>query len=157
MTVIFSHKFYNPPLRFSSYQGKAGHAPHKMPFSVYFSDTDPYGVVWHGSFAKYLEKARVELFKSRGIEMYAPQNPQGNIFCIKHQEQAFHFPARYGDPLEVETIVDVENNRKLVFTQTVKNTASGQDIMTATSVTLVVDQHFNRVAPIPNDIVSKLA
>ena len=36
---------------------------------VLYSDTDSYGVVWHGAYTKWFEAARVELVEMLGLDL----------------------------------------------------------------------------------------
>ena len=40
---------------------------HILEQKVYYSDTDSYGVVWHGSYLRWLEMGRVELCAMMGL------------------------------------------------------------------------------------------
>ena len=41
---------------------------------VYYSDTDAYGVVWHGAYLRWLEKGRVDLCNDLGIDLVTMKN-----------------------------------------------------------------------------------
>ena len=36
---------------------------------VYYADTDSYGVVWHGSYLRWMEKGRVDLCETLGLDL----------------------------------------------------------------------------------------
>ena len=36
---------------------------------VYYSDTDAYGVVWHGAYLRWLEKGRADLCNTLGLDL----------------------------------------------------------------------------------------
>ena len=42
---------------------------HTFEQKVYYSDTDSYGVVWHGSYLRWLEMGRVELCNEMGLNI----------------------------------------------------------------------------------------
>ena len=70
-----------------------------MKIRVYYEDTDLGGVVYHSNYLNYCERARSELFFSRG------ESPvmNGGHFVAKHIEADYKKPARFADELEVKT------------------------------------------------------
>ena len=42
---------------------------HKFEQKVYFSDTDAYGVVWHGAYLRWMEMGRVDYCQSVGYSL----------------------------------------------------------------------------------------
>ena len=42
---------------------------HAFATKVYYSDTDAYGVVWHGSYLRWLEMGRVMLCEQAGYKL----------------------------------------------------------------------------------------
>ena len=42
---------------------------HTFEQKVYYSDTDAYGVVWHGSYLRWLEMGRVEYCEDLGLNL----------------------------------------------------------------------------------------
>ena len=47
---------------------------HTFEQKVYYSDTDSYGVVWHGSYLRWLEMGRVEYCEDLGLNLIEMQN-----------------------------------------------------------------------------------
>ena len=48
---------------------------------VLYSDTDSYGVVWHGAYTKWFEAARVGLVEQLGLELEALEK-SGIVFPV---------------------------------------------------------------------------
>lgn len=42
---------------------------HRFETKVYYSDTDAYGVVWHGHYLRWLEKGRTDFCDEHGINL----------------------------------------------------------------------------------------
>ena len=42
---------------------------HEFEQKVFYSDTDAYGVVWHGSYLRWMEMGRVELCEKAGYSL----------------------------------------------------------------------------------------
>jgi len=66
---------------------------------VYYEDTDLGGVVYHSNYLNFCERARSELFFSKG------QSPvlEGGHFVAKSLEADYIKPALFADLLEVKT------------------------------------------------------
>lgn len=70
-----------------------------MKIRVYYEDTDLGGVVYHSNYLNFCERARSELFFSKGK---SPVLEEGH-FVAKSLEADFVKPALFGDILEVKT------------------------------------------------------
>ncbi|MEN8168760.1 MAG: tol-pal system-associated acyl-CoA thioesterase [Pseudomonadota bacterium] len=71
------------------------------PLRVYYEDTDHGGVVYHANFVKFMERARTEWLRVRGVEQDSLSEEQGVVFAIRDMQLKFHLPARFNDALEV--------------------------------------------------------
>lgn len=128
---------------------------HELRFDVQIFDTDCYGVMWHGSYTKWLEMGRVEFLKELGIRLSRPDEPDGYVYPVVEQQFQFKSPARYGDSLVLTTRL-TPVGYKLYFDQTFKNTETQQLVMAARTVNLVVDMAWKLQRKLPPDILSKL-
>ena len=54
---------------------------HAFKQKVFYSDTDAYGVVWHGSYLRWLEMGRVYLCEKAGLFLKELENVQFLGFC----------------------------------------------------------------------------
>jgi acyl-CoA thioester hydrolase len=68
---------------------------------VRFAETDLMGIVHHGSYALYLEQARVEWLRRRGVA-YAEWAGRGMHLAVAELHVRFRAPARFDDELDVE-------------------------------------------------------
>ncbi|MGH8230155.1 MAG: tol-pal system-associated acyl-CoA thioesterase [Steroidobacteraceae bacterium] len=71
------------------------------PARVYWEDTDGGGVVYHGSYLKFFERARTEWLRSLGISQRALADEQSILFTVASLEIRFRHPARLDDELRV--------------------------------------------------------
>lgn len=70
-----------------------------MKIRVYYEDTDTGGIVYHSNYISFCERARSEVFFSRGL---SPELDNGG-FVAKRLDANFIRPAKLGDMLEVKT------------------------------------------------------
>src|SRR5580693_9265251 len=69
---------------------------------VRFCETDLMGIVHHGSYAAYLEVARVEWLRRRGVT-YASWASRGLHLAVAELTLRYRTPARFDEELDVET------------------------------------------------------
>ena len=73
-----------------------------MQVRIYYEDTDAAGVVYHANYLKYLERARTEYFRERGL-LVAELAAAGHVFPVVHMELDFIAPARHDELLSIKT------------------------------------------------------
>lgn len=67
---------------------------------VIYADTDQMGVVYHGTYARYLETARVEFMRDAG-QTYADVEAAGFALPLTDLSISYLSPARYDDILSI--------------------------------------------------------
>ena len=92
---------------------------------VYYADTDAYGVVWHGTYVRWMELARVEFCRELGIN-FVELKSQGIMTPVTNLSIRYKSPAMIDEPLTVETYIKEIKPLTILFTQIVKNAESGQ-------------------------------
>jgi acyl-CoA thioester hydrolase len=78
-------------------------APHVWPIRVYFEDTDAGGVVYHGNYLKFAERARTELMRGGGFDHTGLAKEHGVLIVVRDCAMEFIAPARLDDALEVRS------------------------------------------------------
>ena len=86
-----------------------------MKIRVYYEDTDLGGVVYHSNYLNFCERARSELFFSKGK---SPVLEEGH-FVAKSLEADFVKPALFGDVLEVKTELLTLKHASFTLQQTI--------------------------------------
>jgi acyl-CoA thioester hydrolase len=71
---------------------------------VRFCETDLMGIVHHGSYVAYLEAARVEWLRRRGVS-YAEWAARGMHLAVVELSLRYRAPARFDDELDVEVLL----------------------------------------------------
>ncbi len=84
-----------------------------MRIRIYYEDTDCGGIVYHGNYFKFCERARSDLFFAKNL---LPQDSLGS-FVVSSLEAKFILPARLGDIIEVSTEVIALKSASLVLEQ----------------------------------------
>ena len=98
---------------------------HEMKQRVYYADTDAYSVVWHGTYLRWMEAARVEFCTQLGIDLVKLQKldiaiPVTNI-NIRYKSSAV-----LDENVVVETTLTKLSPLTATFTQVIKNAETEQ-------------------------------
>ena len=75
------------------------------PVRVYYEDTDAGGIVYYGNYLKFMERARTEWLRSRGIDVARLADTDRLMFTVRAITLDFLKPARLSDNLDVAVAV----------------------------------------------------
>lgn len=78
--------------------------PFVFPVRVYYEDTDAGGIVYNANYLKFMERARTEFLRDRGIEQDGLL-ADGIAFVVTRTEIDFRSAARFNELLTVTTHV----------------------------------------------------
>jgi acyl-CoA thioester hydrolase len=126
---------------------------HILPYTVQIFDTDCYGVMWHGAYAKWLEMGRVLLLQGLGVEMPPPGT--GDIFPVTEQTLRYKQSAKMQQKLEILTTAVVDG-AKLLFTQIIRDAHTQHTVIEAQTTCVVLDTDWKLYRRVPNYIQQAL-
>jgi acyl-CoA thioester hydrolase len=126
---------------------------HKV--KIYYHDTDCGGVVYYANYLKYLEEARTEFLRERGVLIKDMIKDHGALFVVARQEVDYKSPAFYGDVLAINTRVTNVSGVKVEFEYEINN-QDGRLISRAKTILVCVDNAL-KPKPIPAEIKEKIA
>ena len=89
------------------------------PVRVYYEDTDNGGVVYYANYLKFMERARTEWLRGRGIEQDQVLDAHGAIFAVRSVAVDYRKPARFNQLLAVSAAVVEAGRASIVFEQEV--------------------------------------
>ena len=93
---------------------------HTFEQKVFYSDTDAYGVVWHGSYLRWLEMGRVLWCEQAGYNLIDLKE-QDIVLPVTNLNVRYKKSARLNDELIIETSIVKFNNLSVTFKQTIKS------------------------------------
>lgn len=105
---------------------------------IRFSEVDSMGVVWHGSFVKYLEDGR-ELFGSEHGLSYMGVASRGYFIPIVEMDISYKQSAKYGDKLIVKTEFVNSDAAKIIFNYTIYRESDMMKLVKAKTVQVFTD------------------
>jgi acyl-CoA thioester hydrolase len=109
-----------------------------VPESVYklrvaYADTDQGGVVHHGTYLRYLEAARIEYMRARGIDYARFEREQGLGLVVVEANVRYKLAAHFDEVLEIHTSIPLANRAKLQFASRILR---GDSVVTLAEITL---------------------
>ena len=111
------------------------HTQFSLPVRVYFQDTDAGGVVYHGSYVNFMERARTEWLREVcGFSNGALMKEFGAVFVVRSMKVEYLKPALLDDMLEVTAQVKDIGRSRVTLLQTVRR---GEELLTEGEVHLV--------------------
>ena len=109
-----------------------------MQIKIYYEDTDCGGVVYYANYLKYFERARTQYLEARGLSV-AELMQQGTVFVVVHAELEYRAPARYGETLEIETIIPEMSPASITFSHVVRERESRRVVVEGSARLAVTD------------------
>ncbi len=116
---------------------RGGHSPtpsdrvFSWPVRVYWEDTDGGGVVYHASYLRFIERARTEWLRQRGIEQRALRDEHDVLFVVSELDIRFMAPARLDDELVATIESFTRRSASMTFSQCILRPADGERIAEA--------------------------
>lgn len=107
---------------------------------VYYSDTDAYGVVWHGSYLRWLEMGRVELCEKMGYNL-AELQAQNITLPVVNINVRYKLSARLNDEMIIESSIQKFNSLSVTFEQKILNKSTGKTFVEALVDVVAIDNN----------------
>ena len=105
----------------------------KYAVRVLYQDTDQAKVVHHASYFRYLEAARLELWREHGFSYDAFEKETGLGLPVAEAQMRYRSGARFDDLIEVETWADVATRASVWFAATIRR---GETVLVESRVRL---------------------
>ncbi len=122
---------------------------------VYYSDTDAYGVVWHGSYLRWLEMGRVQWCEMTGHNLVDLEN-QDIVLPVVNLNVRYKSSARLNDNLIIETSVTKFNGLSVTFHQTIKSEESLKTFIEAEVEVVAISRASGKLFRRMPDILSEV-
>jgi len=127
---------------------------HTFEQKVYYSDTDSYGVVWHGSYLRWLEMGRVELCNEMGLninELHA----QNIALPVVSLNVKYKSSARLEDVMIIETEIAEFKGFTVTFKQSIKSKETGKTFIEADFVVVAISNDGKLYRRMPKVLTDK--
>ncbi len=97
-----------------------------LEYKVHYADTDAYGVVWHGTYLRWMEAGRVEWLLSNGVRIDELARDFGIVMPVVDINIKYKFSAKLMDNVVVNTKVKALSNASVTFLQEIKIKETGK-------------------------------
>jgi len=101
---------------------------------VYWEDTDAGGIVYYANYLRFLERARSEWLRTRGVWQRALAADLGVIFSVVAVEARYRRPARLDDVLAIGCEPRRDGRASVLFVQNIWRTAPDGELLLSASV-----------------------
>lgn len=120
-----------------------------MRLRVRFAETDQMGVAHHSAYVIWLEAARVEWLRERGLS-YRELEDAGVSLAVSTLSLVYRHSARFDDEIAVDVTLQEVRSRRLVIAYRLMRVADGALLATATTTHIATDRR-GRAVRIPDD------
>lgn len=128
---------------------------HTFETKVYYADTDAYGVVWHGAYLRWLEKGRVELCDSLGLDLIAMKKADV-LLPVTNMNVRYKSSARLNDNIIIETWLEKCNTLSVTFKQTIRNKETNRLHIEAVFDVVAINEAGKLYRKMPDELYEKL-
>ncbi len=122
---------------------------HSFPVRVYYEDTDMAGIVYYANYLKFIERARSDWVREKGIDQTRMKEDEGVVFAVRRVEADYLGSAKFDDELVVETRAIGVTGARLVMEQIVKR---DEEVLFQAMVTIVCINETGQAARLPANI-----
>ena len=116
---------------------------HLMEQTVYYADTDAYGVVWHGTYLRWMERARVEFCRGLGIDLVSMKE-NDVVIPVTNINIRYKASAKLDENVVVETQITKISPLTVTFQQIIKNKET-EKVYTIAEVEVVAVNNEGRI------------
>jgi acyl-CoA thioester hydrolase len=134
------------------YRGGFVGAEHHFALTVYFEDTDAYGIVYYANYLKFMERARSDMIRAVGVNQAEELRRSGSAYAVVEVDIKYRRPGRLGDDLQVVSQVDQVRASSVHIHQRVMR---GPELLTDARVTAAFLDGEGRPRRQPGDWVEK--
>lgn len=134
------------------YRGGFVGPEHHYALSVYFEDTDAFGIVYYANYLKFMERARSDMLRAVGVDQAEELHRSGSAYAVVEVDIRYRKPARLGDDLLVISTVEQVRASSVLIHQRVMR---GEEQLTDARVTAAFLDGQERPRRQPKDWVEK--
>ena len=134
------------------YRGGFVGTEHHFALTVYFEDTDAYGIVYYANYLKFMERARSDMIRAVGVDQAAELRATGSAYAVVEVDIKYRQPGRLGDDLIVVSTVEEVRAASVLIHQRVMR---GKEQLTDARVTAAFLDGQGRPQRQPREWVEK--
>ena len=122
---------------------------------ILYSDTDSYGVVWHGAYTKWFEAARVGLVEQIGLELEELEN-SGIVFPVVEMNIRYKSSAKMNERIVIKTKISELKPLSVTFEHKVyEQKTNTLRVIAHTSIVVIDTKTGKMFRKMPEDMYNK--
>lgn len=122
---------------------------------VLYSDTDAYGVVWHGAYTKWFEAARVGIVENLGLDL-AQLEGNNILFPVVEMNIRYKSSAKMNERIIIKTQITEVKPLSITFEHKVYEKQTNKLRVIALTTIVVIDSKTGKMfRRIPEELYSK--
>lgn len=123
---------------------------------VLYSDTDSYGVVWHGAYTKWFEAARVGLVEELGFDLETLENNH-ILFPVVEMNIRYKSSAKMNERIVIKTKVKEVRPMSITFEHNVyKKDTDTLRVNAQTTIVVINSETGKMYRKMPDDLYEKV-
>ena len=111
---------------------------HSTELRVRYAETDRMGIVYYANYLVWCEVGRVEFMRALGGS-YAQLEAQGYGLAVAEATVRYLAPARFDDPVRIETTLASVRSRAVTFDYVISHAETGTRFATAHTALVSID------------------
>lgn len=129
-----------------------------LPVRVYLEDTDAQGVVYNASYFRFLERARTEWLRAKGVEHNRLRDEQGLVLVLSGTQVKFRQAATLDDQLFVSAALSEVSGARFVFEQQIRRgTPDGELVCDGVAEVACMDVVQRKPRRVPEALLNELS
>jgi acyl-CoA thioester hydrolase len=125
---------------------------------VYWEDTDAGGIVYYANYLRFLERARSEWLRARGVSQLELASDSGLVFSVVALEVQYRRPARLDDLLSISCEPDWQGGATIEFAQRIwRDPTDAGPLVTASVRVACLDASTMKPRRLPPVIIRELS
>jgi acyl-CoA thioester hydrolase len=106
---------------------------------VRYAETDQMGVVYYANYLVWMEVARMEWCRARGVDYRAMEREEGVALAVAEATCRYRSPARFDDEVTIRVWVEAANSRLVTFHYEMRVAEGGLPVATGETRHVFVD------------------
>ena len=119
---------------------------------VFFADTDAYGVVWHGTYLRWMEAGRI-MWCDVACDTLSALREQDIVLPVVNINIRYKSSAKLDDVVVIETSIEKFSSLSATFRQEIKSKETGKIYTTATVDVVAVHNDGKLYRKMPDILV----
>jgi acyl-CoA thioester hydrolase len=125
---------------------------------VYWEDTDAGGIVYYANYLRFLERARTEWLREKGVWQRTLEQEAGVIFTVIDLQVSYRLPARLDDLLWISCEPALDGRATIAFGQRIwRERVDGELLLRGEARAACLDATTLKPRRLPGIVVDALA